>query len=359
MLKIKIFLGLLFLHVNLFAQKNNNQLPKSYVCYHTTEKLQIDGELQEPNWQNTPWTETFVDIEGDKKPLPLFETKVKMLWDNDYLYIAAFLEEPHLWATYDQRDMVIFHENNFEVFIDPDGDTHQYYEFEINALETFWDLMLMKPYRDGGSAVNSWDIKGLKKAVKLNGTLNDGSDTDTSWVVEMAFPWEVLKECAPKGRKPSSGEYWRVNFSRVKWKTEWKSNKYIKVLNPETGKAFPEFNWVWSPQGVINMQQPETWGYLQFSNKEPSKELKKETFEIPEVEAVKMMLRKLYYLQQEKFHENESYFIKKEDLQKELNHSANYDYTLIGGQTWYRITIVFQGDKWVIREDGKIWNENL
>ncbi len=58
------------------------------------------------------------------------------------------------------RDSVIFHDNDFEVFVDPDGDTHAYYELEVNALGTQWDLMLIKPYRDGGRAIDAWDIAG-------------------------------------------------------------------------------------------------------------------------------------------------------------------------------------------------------
>ena len=119
--------------------------PLSYVAYRTAGALQIDGKLDEPSWQRAAWTAAFVDIEGQRKPLPAFKTRVKMLWDDEYLYLAADLEEPHVWATYTERDATIYHENDFEVFIDPDGDTHQYYEFEINALGTEWDLLLVKP----------------------------------------------------------------------------------------------------------------------------------------------------------------------------------------------------------------------
>ena len=51
-----------------------------------------------------------------------------------------------------KKNQVIFHDNDFEVFIDPDGDNHNYYEFEMNALNTMWELTLVKPYRDGGPA---------------------------------------------------------------------------------------------------------------------------------------------------------------------------------------------------------------
>jgi hypothetical protein len=45
---------------------------------------------------------------------------------------------------------IIFHDNDFEVFIDPDGDNWQYYELEVNARGQVWDLLLIRPYRWGG-----------------------------------------------------------------------------------------------------------------------------------------------------------------------------------------------------------------
>ena len=115
---------------------------------------------------------SYVDIEGDAKPLPRFRTRAKMLWDDEFFYVAAELDEPHVWATLTQHDAVIFQDNDFEVFLNPDGNNHNYAELEMNALNTTWDLRLRKPYRDGGKAEDRWDIPGLKTAVHVNGTVN-------------------------------------------------------------------------------------------------------------------------------------------------------------------------------------------
>ena len=87
------------------------------------------------------------------------------------------MEEPDVWATLTARDSVIFHDNDFEVFIDPDGDTHEYYELEVNALGTEWDLMLVQPYRDGGPPIDAWDIAGLETGVDVRGTINRPGDS--------------------------------------------------------------------------------------------------------------------------------------------------------------------------------------
>lgn len=239
--------------------------PRHYVCYRTETPIVIDGRADEPAWQKASWTESFVDIEGDRKPAPRFETRAKMLWDSACFYIAAELAEPDVWGTLTQRDAVIFHDNDFEVFIDPDGDTHEYYELEMNALNTVWDLLLVKPYRDGGPAVDAWDIQGLKTAVTVYGTINAPGDRDSGWSVEIALPWAVLRECAHQAAPPADGDRWRLNFSRVEWGTEITGGAYAKLLDSTTGNPLPEDNWVWSPQGLVNMHYPEMWGIIQFT----------------------------------------------------------------------------------------------
>ncbi len=241
--------------------------PLAYPCFRASSPPVIDGKLDDDAWRNAPWTADFVDIEGDLKPRPRFRTRAKMLWDDTYFYVAADMEEPHLWGTLTERDAVIFYDNDFEVFIDPDGDTHNYYELELNALNTVWDLLLTRPYRDGGHAVDSWDIAGLKTAVDLRGTLNDPSDIDEGWSVEIAMPWKVLEECANHGGPPSEWETWRVNFSRVQWRLDPVKDGYAKSIDPATGKSHREDNWVWSPQGLINMHYPEMWGCVLFCGK--------------------------------------------------------------------------------------------
>jgi hypothetical protein len=231
---------------------------KSYECRRANASVRIDGRLNDAAWGAAKWTDPFIDIEGDKKPRPRFRTRAKMLWDEEYFYVGADLEEPHVWSTLTEHDSVIFHDNDFEVFIDPNGDTLEYYEFEINALNTGWDLFLDKPYRHGGKARNEWEIPGLRTAIHVRGTLNDPRDRDRGWSVEIAFPWQALAEYAHKPAPPQPGDEWRVNFSRVQWQHEIKDGRYSKVPNTK------EDNWVWSPQGVVNMHIPEHWGRVQF-----------------------------------------------------------------------------------------------
>lgn len=197
-----------------------------------------------------------------------------MGWDDHYFYIGAQMEEPHVWGTITSRNAIMFEDNDFEIFIDPDDDGLFYYEFEINALGTIWELSLPKPYKDGGQPVLGCNIEGLISAVGVNGTINDPSVEDDGWSVTVAIPWEGLRSFHQRGDvPPAPGDIWRMNFSRVQWQHEVVNGKYVRVpphgtqlsesLNPEE-QPHPEKNWVWSPQGKINMHIPETWGYVHF-----------------------------------------------------------------------------------------------
>jgi hypothetical protein len=236
-------------------------LPKSYPCRKTPRPISITGRGDDPAWALAPWTDDFIDIEGDKKPPPRFRTRARMLWDDRFLYVFAEMEEPHVCGTLTEKNAVIFHDNDFEVFLDPDGGGENYYEFEVNALNTIWELTLVKRYTQGGPAIHGTNLPGLVSAVHIDGTLNDPTDIDRGWSVEIAFPFDGVAKHRRNGScPPVPGDGWRINFSRVEWTYEIVDGKYRKI--PRDQK--PEDNWVWSPQGIIDMHQPEQWGFLNF-----------------------------------------------------------------------------------------------
>lgn len=86
------------------------------------QAIVCDGVLDDPAWAEIAWSEPFVDIEGDLGLTPRFDTRVKMRYSDECLYVAAKMEEPQAWATITQTNAVIYHENDFEVFIDPNGE---------------------------------------------------------------------------------------------------------------------------------------------------------------------------------------------------------------------------------------------
>ena len=329
--------------------------PKGYVCYKTSTNINIDGALTEPIWELTEWTDTFTDISGSSYKTPRLSTKVKMLWDHNNLYIAAELEEPHLWGTITERDNVIFKDNDFEVFIDPDGDNHHYYELEINVLNTIWDLLLTKPYRDGGAAIDNFDFKDLMTAVATYGTVDNPDDNDEKWTIEIAIPWHNFEVWNPKRRtkNPEDGEQWRINFSRVQWELDPTQYSYTKKLDFRRN-PLAENNWAWSPQGVIQMHQPETWGYVQFSKEyvgTTKAEFKKDLdFNL------KMALMDIYFQQRRYYQKNHSYTKNINELQISEYNLVRFSKKIKIESIQNRFIAYAEGYKgiWQINEQGQI-----
>ncbi|MEM7228008.1 MAG: carbohydrate-binding family 9-like protein, partial [Planctomycetota bacterium] len=88
--------------------------PRTYACpdVSTLQPIQIDGKLDDAAWSAAPWTASFVDIEGARRPAPWHDTRVKMMWDETFIYFGADMVETDLWATYTKRDSIIYHEND-------------------------------------------------------------------------------------------------------------------------------------------------------------------------------------------------------------------------------------------------------
>ena len=112
-----------------------NLEPARYTCYRAAGPIVVDGKLDEPSWRLAPKSTPFVDIVTGEPAW--FDTRVALLWDDDNLYFGFWVEETDVWGTLTERDSKICEENDVEVFI---GGRDAYYEFEINALNTVYEV---------------------------------------------------------------------------------------------------------------------------------------------------------------------------------------------------------------------------
>lgn len=329
--------------------------PECAVMYRAPKPIKIDGVMSEEEWGDVPYLTDFVDIEGKAEFKPHLATKAKITYDDNYLYVVADMETPHLWADFKKRDDVICLENDFELFVDFSGDTHDYIEFEINALNTVWDLLMTKPYRDGGKCYNMLNLLDYKTAVKVNGTINNPNDIDKGWCVEIALPWAEILEARSGERKPVVGEQFRLNLLRIEYPLDVKDGKYVKAINPKYDKEMGN-HWTWSPVGRIDLHSPDLYGYVQVSDKvagEGSDEFNKK----PE-ESVKWLLRRLYYRQGVYKKATGEYASKSCQLKADELFSsemlANLKFYTTPSN--YEITYNDNGTIWHIVADGKIWS---
>ncbi len=229
----------------------------------------------------------------------------------------------------------------------------------MNAFGTWWDLFLDRPYRNSGNPVNSWEILRIKVGAEVNGTINQPDDLDQGWTVEITIPFAVLKENVPGGKPPAAGDQYRLNFSRVEWQVDVADGQYRKKENPQTSKPFPEDNWVWSPQGLIDMHYPELWGFLQFSGTVVGTGVD-EFKENPE-EKTKWLLRQIYYAEHEFYREHQSYTADLANLDlkeyaqemKSLAPEIQHTWQLFEAKLMNPVTKAV----WHINSDGRVWKE--
>jgi hypothetical protein len=267
------------------AQPNASKFPCSEkdIAHYTAQRaagpITIDGKLDEPSWKAAKKSPRFVDIITGGRTI--HDTRAAVLWDDDYLYVSYRVEEPFVHAKFTHHNDFIYQDNDVECFIaGPDA----YYEFEINAYNTCYEAFFvwedtfeksglsklpefgrskLVPFNGvgftnhiRGERLGNFNhaLPGLKTAVHIDGTVNDDTDRDRGWTVELAFPWKSLKWLATDGRAlpPKDGDVWRMDFSRF--------NSY-----KEASPANDSGGWFWTHHGVWDSHIPECFAYITFS----------------------------------------------------------------------------------------------
>lgn len=310
----------------------------------------LTGDLEKEFWQQGEWITEFHDIEGDSLPRPWKNTRVKVLWDDEALYVGAQLWDDTIWATVEERDAIIFADNDFEVFLAPQDSGHRYFELEMNAMNTVWDLLMERPQRDCVRRIIGWDIRGLESAVKIDGRLNDPSAENRFWSLEIKIPWFSLRECGkdncwPDKMAPVPGDVWRMDFSRVEYEVDIVQNRYVKRCG-DNGQPLPEHNWLWAPTGVIDAHMPEMWGYLVFTENG-------EEHPLPADDAAKFALRRLYYRQHAYACEHGAFCADAAALLGD--EAALYDIRAYVTPSMFEGIAHFGGETYHIDQDGYLW----
>ncbi|MBG6060635.1 hypothetical protein IWX83_000400 [Flavobacterium sp. CG_9.1] len=163
-----------------------------------SEKIEIDGKLEEPIWQSAAIASDFIMFEPDNgKPIPENKkTEIRVLYDNDAIYIGALLNDENpekILKEITQRDN-FGTSDLFGVFINGFNDGQQDFQFFVNAADGQADCITT----DTNGEDYSWDAVWKSKAVI----------TDKGWVVEMRIPYAALRFSA------ENKQTWGLNFFR-------------------------------------------------------------------------------------------------------------------------------------------------
>lgn len=213
----QIFNIFLLFQLSSFAQEMVTANPLSLVnnkkeisTIKIKNPIKIDASLNEEDWKNVPIAKNFVmfNQENGKPELPELRTEVKVLYDDDAIYVGAILydnEPDKILKEISERDD-IGAADFFGVFINGFNDGQQEFSFFVSASDGQMDLIRTTVNED-----TSWDAIWESKA-KI---------TDIGWVVEMRIPYAALRF------SEEEKQTWGINFFR-----ELRRNRQMFTWNP-------------------------------------------------------------------------------------------------------------------------------
>lgn len=211
-----------------------------YPCRRAHGPIVVDGALDEAAWRDAAVAELVLAESGER---PRQSTRARLLWNDEYLYVAFECQDDDIWGVTTERDRDIFNQEVVELFVDEDGDGRGYIEIEVNPLNAVLDLFVL--WRDDvRRGLYGWDSCGLQTAVLVDGDATRRGTPDRGWTVEMAVPMGDFAMALHL--PPRVGDCWRLNLYRI-----------------DRSAAGDEYS-AWSPPARLNYHTPSRFGILQF-----------------------------------------------------------------------------------------------
>lgn len=154
----------------------------------TNGPISVDGKMSENAWGNTE-ARTLDFFYRAEQPNDAQETTFRMLWDETHLYLFYEMKDTFLTARETGRDGEPYLDDCAEIFFitAPDSlDTHFGYELNLNKASN--DFIYFNAYYGGKDVVYKSFNPDFEVEVTYEGTINDNSDSDTGWTMELAIP---------------------------------------------------------------------------------------------------------------------------------------------------------------------------
>ena len=197
-------------------KKVNPPAVRAAECRRASGPIKLDGVLDEPAWKKAQVLSAFSAYWLGRKAKTA--TKARLLWDDDYLYFAAEMEDADLYADVKEYNGITWENDVFELFFKPSADRLAYYEFQVTPLNTRLELFFPSRGAGGYRRAAPAGTLGMETAVKLDGTLNDWHDRDRGWTAEGRIPWSAFKAA---GGRPAPGDRWRFALCRYDYSKDF------------------------------------------------------------------------------------------------------------------------------------------
>lgn len=205
-----------------------------YSCKKINSNIVIDGNIDKPEWNNAYEVYLVDTVTGQS---PKQATSIKLLWNNEYLYVAFKCVDSYINAAMTGYNEKIYNEEVVEIFIDDDCDMKTYLEFEVNPLNASLHYAIYNNL--------SGLFTGYARVEKSISTAVHRDDEAGIWSAELAIP--MMEFITAPNTPPLPGDKWRFNLYRID--------------RPHDGDD--EYS-AWQPTGALRFHTPEAFGTLVF-----------------------------------------------------------------------------------------------
>ena len=168
---------------------------------HVRGSITLDGDLDDSGWLGPiAHTGAFVDKNGvDARP----HSEARLAWGDGVLYLSFYAADEDIRGAVHEPDGKLWQDDSFHFVID-DGKNER--SFDASVLGVLTDATRpSKAGKTGGAPFDSSWQSGAHVSREIDGTINDPSDDDEEWALELAIPLESI------GLRGEAGE--RVRFA--------------------------------------------------------------------------------------------------------------------------------------------------
>jgi hypothetical protein len=180
-------------------------------------KISLDGILSEAGWNAAIPVSSFTQREPEEGQPATERTEVRILYDDDALYVGARLYDSKpdsIRAQLARRDRVS-NSDRFLVFLDCYHDRRTGFYFGINAAGTLYDGTLYNDDWDSDTWDGVWDGKVARDSA--------------GWSAELRIPYSQLRFQRQKANR------WGINFKR---EIARRNERAYLVTTPSNGSGF-------------------------------------------------------------------------------------------------------------------------
>ncbi len=202
-MKFRLLIILLFSSFQLHAQVNFTNLPGLHV-EKMSEDIVLDGVLDEEIWNGEHWATDFYQFFPSDTSLANAQTRVKIVYDDNFLYIAAVMynldnrSSDEYVSTSLRRDFRGEQNDGISFVFDTFNDNTNAFQFGVNPYGVQRESLIANGGMVGSDLNLAWDNKWYSAAEIY----------EDHWIVELAIPFSTL-------RYNEGSQQWNVNFYRI------------------------------------------------------------------------------------------------------------------------------------------------